>query len=82
MLFTIFFIAVYLPPQTNSGTKTTFNKLYRAISKQENANSEAGFLVASEFYAGKLKSVLNQFLPACHLCNKTLDHLHFVSRNV
>jgi hypothetical protein len=32
-----------------------------AISKQENAHSEAVFLVASEFNAGKLKSALCHF---------------------
>ena len=32
----IFFVAVYLPPQTDAGTKTALNELYMAISKQEN----------------------------------------------
>jgi hypothetical protein len=34
----IFFVAVYLPPQTDAGTKTALNELCRAISKQENAH--------------------------------------------
>ena len=46
-LFTsIFFIAVYIPPQTDAGTKTALNELYVAISKQENAHPEAALLVA------------------------------------
>jgi hypothetical protein len=31
----IFFVAVYLPPQTPAGTKTALNELYKAISKQK-----------------------------------------------
>ena len=50
----VFFVAVYIPPQTNAGTKTALNALYTAISKQENTHSEAVFLVAGDFNAGKL----------------------------
>ena len=57
----IFYVAVYLPPQTDAGTKTTLNELYTAISKQENAHPEAALLVARNFNAGKLKSVLPNF---------------------
>ena len=46
-----------------------FNEVYRAISKQENAHPEAALLVAGDFNAGKLKSVLPHFYSACHLCN-------------
>ena len=53
----IFFVAVYLPPQTNTGTKTALNKLYKAISKQENAHPEVEIPLAGDFNAGKLKSV-------------------------
>ena len=53
----ILFVAVYLPPQTDAGTKTALNKLYKAISKQENAHPEAALLVAGDFNAGKLKLV-------------------------
>ena len=42
----VFFIAVYKPPQTDSGNKTALNELYSAISKQENAHPEATLLVA------------------------------------
>jgi hypothetical protein len=42
----IFFEAVYLPPQNNAGTKTTLKKLYRARSKQENIHKESALLVA------------------------------------
>ena len=46
-------VAVYLPPQTDAGTKTALN--FKAISKQENAHSEVALLVAGDFNAGKLK---------------------------
>ena len=52
-----FFIAVYIPPQTNDGTKTTLKELYTAISKQENAHLEVELLVVGDFNAVKLKSV-------------------------
>jgi hypothetical protein len=42
----IFFIAVYLPPQTDIGTKSALNELYKSINKQENAHPEAVLLVA------------------------------------
>ena len=48
----IFFVAVYLPPQTDAGTKTALNELYTAISKKENANPESALLVAGDFNAG------------------------------
>ena len=54
----VFLVAVYIPPQTDAGTKTTLNELYTPISKQENAHPEAALLVAGDFNAGKLKSVL------------------------
>ena len=50
-----------VPPQTYAGTKTTLNELYTAISKQENSHPEAPLLVAGDFNAGKLKSVLPNF---------------------
>jgi hypothetical protein len=60
-LSSILFVVVYLPPQTNAGTKTALNELYKAISKQENAHPEATLLVAGDFNAGKLKSALTNF---------------------
>ena len=57
----VFLVAVYKPPQTDTGTNTTLNELYTAISKQENAHPEAALLVAEDFDAGKLKSVLPNF---------------------
>ena len=48
----IFFVAVYLPPQTDAGTKIALSQLYKAISKQENAQPEAALLVAGDFNAG------------------------------
>ena len=53
-----FFIAVYIPPQSEADTKTALNELYSSISKQENVHPEAALLVAGDFNAGKLKSVL------------------------
>jgi hypothetical protein len=53
----IFFVAVYIPPQSEAGTKIALNELYSAISKQENAHPEAALLVNRDFNAGKLKSV-------------------------
>jgi hypothetical protein len=55
------FVAVYLPPQTNAGTKTALNELYKAISKQENAHPEVVVLVAGDINAGTLESVLPNF---------------------
>jgi hypothetical protein len=40
----ILFVAIYLPPQTDAGTKTALNQLYKAISKQEHAHPEAVLL--------------------------------------
>ena len=57
----VFFVAVYLPPQIDTGTKTTLNELYTAIRKQENAHPETALLVAGDLNAGKLKSVLPNF---------------------
>jgi hypothetical protein len=31
----VLFIAIYLPPQTDAGTKTALDELYKAISKEE-----------------------------------------------
>ena len=74
----ILFVAVYLPPQTNAGPKTALNQLYKAIRKHENTHPEAVLLVARDFNAGKLKSVLTNFYQH-YTCNqrgrKTLDHL-------
>ena len=57
----VFFVAVYIPTQTDAGTKTSLNELYNTISKQENVHPEAALLVAGNFTAGKLKSVLPHF---------------------
>ena len=54
----ILFVAVYLPPQTDAGTKTALSQLYKEISKQETTHPEAALLVTGYFNAGKLKSVL------------------------
>ena len=57
----VLFVNIYLPPQSKAGTKTALNQLYKAISKEENAQPEAAFLVARDFNAGKLKSVSPNF---------------------
>jgi hypothetical protein len=57
----ILFIALYLPLQTDADTKTALNELYKAINKQENGHPEAVLLVAGDFNAGKLTSVLPHF---------------------
>jgi hypothetical protein len=43
------------------GTKTALNELYKAISKRENAHPKVALLVAEDFNAGKLKSVIPNF---------------------
>jgi hypothetical protein len=45
----------------DAGTKTALNKLNKAISKQGNAHPVVALLVAGDFNAGKLKSVLPHF---------------------
>ena len=69
----VFFVAVYIPPQTESGTKTALNELYSAISKQENAHPEAALLVAGDFNVGKLKY---QHVKCATRGEKTLNHLY------
>jgi hypothetical protein len=80
----ILFAAVYLPPQTDAGTKTALNQLYKAISKQENAHPEAALLVAGDLNADKLKSVLPHFyqhVTCATRGKKTLDHLYSTHRD-
>ena len=55
----ILFVAVYSPPQTYAGTKTALRQLYKEISKQETTHPETTLLVAGDFNAGKLKSVIS-----------------------
>jgi endonuclease/exonuclease/phosphatase (EEP) superfamily protein YafD len=80
----IFFIAVSLPAQTDAGTKKALNDLYGSISKQENAHPEATLLLAGDFNAGKLLSVLPHFyhhVKCVTRGEKTLDHLYSKQRN-
>ena len=80
----IFFIAVYLPPQTDAGTNTALNELYRNISKQENYYPEATFLLAADFNEANLKLVLPHFYQHVTYATrggKTLDHLYFTDRD-
>jgi hypothetical protein len=81
----IFFVAVYLPPQTNAGTKTSLNELYKAISKQEIAHPGSMLLVAGDFNAGKLKSILPHFYQHVKCATrgkKTLEHLYSTHRDL
>ena len=81
----IFFIAVYLSTQTNAGTKTALNELYKTISKQENSYPEAAILVARDINAGKLQSVLPHFYQHVKCATRgktTLDHLYSTHRDV
>ena len=79
----VFFVAVYIPPQSEAGTKTALDELYSAISKHENTHPEAALLVAMDFNAGKLKSILPNFYQhdKCATRGKTtLDHLYSTHR--
>ena len=53
----VLFVDVYIPPQTDAGTKTALNELHSTKSKQENVHPEAALLVAGDFNVGKLKSI-------------------------
>ena len=80
----IFFVTVYIPPQSEAGTKIAVNELYSAISKQENTHPEAACLVAGDFNAGKLKSVLPHFYQHVKCATRgkiTLDHLYSTHRD-
>ena len=82
----VFFVAVYIPPQSEAGTKTTLNELYSAICKQENAYPETALLVAGDFNAGKLKSVLPNFYQHVKCATRgkgkiTFDHLYSTHRD-
>ena len=57
----IFFGAVYLPPQIDAGTKSILSELYKAISKQEKPHPKAACLLAGDFNAGKHKFVIPFF---------------------
>jgi hypothetical protein len=67
-----FFVAVYLPHQTNAGIKTSLSKLFTAISKQENAHPGTGLLVAGDFNACTFKYILPNFykLVTCAIIRK------------
>ena len=75
----ILFVAIYLPPQTDAGTKTALNELYKAISKQENAHAEAALIVAGDFIAANLNPFYLMSTRMSHVQpegKKTLDHLY------
>jgi hypothetical protein len=76
-----FFKAVYLPTQTDAGTKSALNELYKAINKQENAHPQAALLVAGEFNAGKLFYLIStSMLNVQPDRKKTVDHLYSTHR--
>ena len=77
-------MAVYLPPQIDVGTKTALGQLYKEISKQETTHPEAALLVAGDFNAGKLKSVIPNFYQHVKCATRgktTLDHLYSTHRD-
>ena len=80
----VFFVAVYIPPQSEAGTKTALNELYSVISKQENVHPEAMLLVAGDFNAGKLiKCILPNFYQHVKCATRgkrTLDYLYSTHR--
>jgi hypothetical protein len=78
----ILFVAVYLPPPINAGTKTALNELYKDISKNENTYTGVALLVAGDFNAGKPKSVLPNFYQHVKCATgETLDHLYSTHRD-
>ena len=52
----VLFVAVYLLPQSEAGTKIVLKQLYKAISKEENAHAEASLWPGTLMQAS-----LNQF---------------------
>ena len=76
----IFFVVVYIPLESEAGTKIALNELYSAMSKQENAHPEAALLVAWDFNAGKLKSDLPNFYQHVKIKSNFICHIHMVSR--
>jgi hypothetical protein len=80
----VLFIAIYLPPQSEAGTKTALKQHYKAISKEENANPEVALPLAGDFNADKLKSVLPNFyqhVTCATRRKKILDHLYSTHRD-
>ena len=75
-----FFVAIYLPPQTDACTKTALNKLNMAMSKQENAHPETALLVAGDLNLFYLTSTSN--INVQPEGKKTLDHLYFTHRHI
>jgi hypothetical protein len=79
----VLFVAVYIPPQSETGNKIALNELYSAVKKEENAHPEAVLLVAGDFNAGKLKSVLPHFYQHVKCATRgkiILDHLYSTQR--
>ena len=78
-------MAVYLPPQTDAGTKTALSQLYKEISKQETTHPEAVLLVAGDFNGGKFKSVLPHFYQHVKCATRRkiiLDHPYSTHRDM
>ena len=61
----ILFVAVYLLPQTDAGTKTALRQLYKEISKQETTHPEVALLVTGDFNAGTHKTESPKSLSTC-----------------
>jgi hypothetical protein len=75
----IFLVAVYLPLQTDAGTKNALNELRKTIRKQEHAHPSAALLVAGNFNAGKRPFYL--MLHMQQEGKQTLDHLYSTNRD-
>ena len=58
----ILFVAVYLPPQTDSGTKTALSQMYMEISKQETTHPEVALLVEETLMQGNLNQFYQIFI--------------------
>ena len=77
-------MAIYIPPESETGTKTALNDLIYSISKKDNIHPEVALLVAGDFNAGQLKSVLPNFYQHVKCATrrrKTLDHLYSTHRD-
>ena len=71
---------VYLPTQTDAGTKAALNPLFRAISKQEHANPDPQLFIDyisafNNIVPSKLITKLRTLGLNTSLCNWILDFL-------
>jgi hypothetical protein len=74
----IFFVAIYSPPQTDAGTETTLNELYSAISKKK-CSSRSGTHSAGNLNPFDLISMSISHVQAEG--KNTLDHFYSTHRD-